>query len=249
MFLGRRGRGEAERGQEGARAKPLPLTIAGEASRCTRGPGCTRNRRTGRTCRGRKGAQGWERLCRPPESTPSPPTCCPRSALSSFPPRRGQRRDRTGTKSRSPTPANLYLKPFPKQLCPELWPSSERAEQGWAAGTPSSPLPERHTHVHLLQSQTTRDTNQDTHNVWSDTHTPATSLAPLLEARSSHPSSLWLLQQSWAGVGQACGPPASQTLQETGAWRRQGFVWGPPQVSGDWGCGPAGPSTGKTSQP
>ena len=108
-----------------------------------------------------------------------------------------------------PHPSNLYLKPFPKQLCPGLWLSSEGAEQGWAAEAPSE------THARAPTS-ITNHTNQDTHNIWFDTHTPATSLAPLLEARASQPSPLCLLQESWAGVGRACVPPASQTLQETG---------------------------------
>ena len=67
-----------------------------------------------------------------------------------------------------PHPSNLYLKPFPKQLCPGLWLISERAEQGWAAEAPSAPLPERHTHVHLLQSQTTPT---KTHTLSGLTHT------------------------------------------------------------------------------
>ena len=80
-----------------------------------------------------------------PSPAPSPPTYCSWSALSSSPPLRGQRWDRTGTKNCSPTRSNRYLKPFPKQHCPGLWLSSEGAKHGWAAGAPTSPLPERET--------------------------------------------------------------------------------------------------------
>lgn len=51
-----------------------------------------------------------------------------------------------------PHPFQPLPQTFPKQHCPGLWLSSEGAEQGWAAGAPSSPLPERdrdtHTRVH-----------------------------------------------------------------------------------------------------
>lgn len=68
------GKGETGKGQEWAWAKPHPLTIAGATSRCTLGPGCTRSRKTGRTC-------GWVKrgpvvggaLTPDPGPVPSPP--------------------------------------------------------------------------------------------------------------------------------------------------------------------------------
>lgn len=94
------GKGETGKGQEWAWAKPHPLTIAGATSRCTLGPGCTRSRKTGRTC-------GWVKrgpvvggaLTPDPGPVPSPPppACFPRVSIVLIPSgegiKMGQNRD------------------------------------------------------------------------------------------------------------------------------------------------------------